>query len=254
MKVQREIFLPLSLVERRGGFAGDLAGYARTLVRVVVEKGKPNAQRLREYSEAALPSLEESLFASTPVYKDMDEVLLGDSLATLKAKLPGDPATQEALKGRAPADAARELVAGSRLDDPAVRRQLYAGGAAAVAASTDPMIVLMRAIDTDARKYRTQYDDQVASPERIAGGKIGRLRAEPDDGLQLCVNRRHHRRQLGLAGGEQGGRSRRHHLRQQHAVAAVAIRVRRCGGTGRQRGFARHPGSAAQHLSREPSG
>jgi hypothetical protein len=168
------------MIERRAGFAGDLAAYARTLVRVVADKQKPNAARLREYNDAALPSLEQSLFASDPVYKDMEAVLLADSLAMLKEKLPNDPATGLVLKQGAPADVARDLVAGTRLDDPAVRKQLYEGGEAAIRNSTDPMIVLMRGIDAEARKYRTQYDDQVASVERIAGGRIGRRRFDRD--------------------------------------------------------------------------
>ena len=153
--IEREIYLPLLMIERRSGFAGDLAGYARTLVRVVAEKQKPNAQRLREYNDAALPSLEQSLFASDPVYKDMEEVLLADSLGMLKDKLPNDPATAAVLAGRAPATIARELIAGTRLDSPAVRKQLYEGGESAITSSTDPLIVLMRTVDAEARTYRT---------------------------------------------------------------------------------------------------
>jgi peptidase S46-like protein len=177
---ERETYLPLLMIERRAGFAGDLAAYARTLVRVVADKQKPNSARLREYNDAALPSLEQSLFASDPVYKDMEAVLLADSLAMLKEKLPNGPTTGAVLEQRAPADVARGLVAGTRLDDPAVRKQLYDGGEAAIRNSTDPMIVLMRSIDAEARKYRTQYDDQVASVERIAGGRIGRRRFDRD--------------------------------------------------------------------------
>lgn len=180
VKVEREIYLPLLMIERRSGFAGDLAGYARTLVRVVTEKRNPNSKRLREYNDAALPSLEQSLFASNPVYKDMDEVLLADSLGMLKEKLPHDPTTATVLKGRAPAEVAHELVAGTTLDSPAVRKQLYEGGEAAIKNSTDSMIVLMRTIDAEARRYRTQYDDRVASVERIAGGRIGRRRFDRD--------------------------------------------------------------------------
>src|SRR5262249_42621936 len=82
--------------------------------------------------------------------------------------------------GRTPAQAAHELVAGTKLADPAARRQLYAGGVKAIESSTDSMIILMRAIDPEARRYRTRYDDEVASVERIAGGAIGRLRFAKD--------------------------------------------------------------------------
>jgi hypothetical protein len=180
VRIEREIYLPFLMIERRSGFAGDLASYARTLVRVVADKQKPNSARLREYNDAALPSLEQSLFASDPVYKDMEAVLLADSLAMLQEKLPNDPTTGAVLEGRAPADVARDLVAGTRLDNPAVRKQLYDGGEAAIRNSADPMIVLMRSIDAEARTYRTRYDDQVASVERIAGGRIGRRRFDRD--------------------------------------------------------------------------
>jgi hypothetical protein len=176
MKVQREIYRPYIMFERRSGMAGDLAGYARTLVRVAAERQKPNGQRLREYNQANLASLEQSLFANTPVYADMEEVELADSLAMLKEMLPDDPGTALVLKGRSPAQAAHDLVAGTKLGDPAARRQLYEGGAKAIESSTDPMIVVMRAVDPEARRYRTRYDDEVASVERIAGGTIGRLR------------------------------------------------------------------------------
>jgi hypothetical protein len=180
MKVRREIYLPYTLLERRYAFRGELAGFAQTLVRLAAEKTKPNSERLREYRVTALPSLEQWLFATTPVYKDMEEVELADSLATLQEKLPGDPATQAVLRGRSPAVVAHELIANTRLDDISVRQQLYQGGLDAVGASTDPLIALMRLIDPEARKYRTRYDDEVDSPVVLAGGKIGRLRFARD--------------------------------------------------------------------------
>jgi len=180
MSVERQIYLPYTLIENRNAFLGSLAGYARTLVRVSAEKTKPNGQRLREYGDVNLPSLEQTLFADAPVYPDLEEVQLADSLAMLQEKLPNDQVTRTVLNGRSPAAVARELVSGSKLGDPAVRRRLYEGGDAAIKASTDSMIVLMRTIDPEARTYRTRYDDDVSSVERIAGGAIGRLRFARD--------------------------------------------------------------------------
>jgi hypothetical protein len=65
-------------------------------------------------------------------------------------------------------------VANTKLDDVAVRKQLYEGGVAAVDASQDSMIALMRSVDADARKVRKQYDDQVDSVVRRNGGLLSK--------------------------------------------------------------------------------
>ena len=51
---------------------------------------------------------------------------------------PDDPFVKAVLNGRAPKEAATELVNGTKLADPAFRKQLVEGGEAAVAASDDP--------------------------------------------------------------------------------------------------------------------
>jgi hypothetical protein len=175
-QVEREIFTPLQMLERRAALPGDLAGFARSLVRLTTEEPKPNDQRLREFTSASLPSVKQALFAHTPVYKDMEELLLTDGLTMLQRKLPDDPATRASLQGATPAEAAHRLVTGSTLDDPAARERLYRGGRAAIDASTDPMVVLMRTIDAEARRVRARYEDEVESVERAAGTQIGRLR------------------------------------------------------------------------------
>ncbi len=57
-----------------------MAHYARALVRVTAEKQKPNPQRLREYTEARLPSLEQQLFSTAPVYRSLEVATLAESL------------------------------------------------------------------------------------------------------------------------------------------------------------------------------
>src|SRR5258708_8999195 len=69
---------------------------------------------------------------------------------------------QKVLNGKSPADAAKDIVAGTKLDDVAARKQLYEGGEAAIAASSDPLIVAMKAIEPDARPVRKQYHAKCA--------------------------------------------------------------------------------------------
>ena len=172
----KQIFLPVTYLERRAGFRGDLASFARILVRAAVEKAKPNGVRLREYRDSALPSLEQQLFSTAPVYKDLETVIMTQSLGELQHHLANDPATAEVLKDKTPAQVAEALISGTKLDEVAVRKQLYEGGVAAVNASTDPLIVAMRDIDPEARKYRKQYDDEVDSVERRDGATLSKIR------------------------------------------------------------------------------
>ena len=177
MSEEKKFYLPLSFIEKNRGFNTELAYYARWIVRVVEEKTKPNEKRLREYRDSALPSLEQELFSSAPIYKSLDTVTLADSLAQMQEALGADnPAVKQVLNGQSPSDAAESLIEGTKLDDVSVRKQLYEGGTAAVQASTDPLIVLMRNIDPAAREVRKQYDDQVDAVEKRAGGKIARTR------------------------------------------------------------------------------
>jgi len=177
VKLYREIYLPYTYAEKTRGYNSQLAYFARWIVRATEEKTKPSDQRLREYRDSALPSLEQELFSTAPLYKSLETATLADSLAQMRDALGADnPVLQKTLGGRSPEDAAKDLIASSKLEDVAVRKQLYEGGPSAVQASTDPLIVLMRAIDTDARALRKQYDDQVDAVERRDGAAIARAR------------------------------------------------------------------------------
>jgi hypothetical protein len=112
-----------------------------------------------------------------PIYRGLEEVLLADSLQRALEKLgPNDPFVKAALGGRKPEEVAHELIAGTKLDDPAVRKKLIEGGPAAVAASTDPLIVFARRLDPIRREIRKWYEDNIQSAVRAAGEKIGKAR------------------------------------------------------------------------------
>ena len=174
-KTMRQIFYPLTYIERMNMFRADEAFTARTLVRVAAEKQKPNGERLREYRDSALASMEQGLFSTAPVYKDLEVALMTEALQEAQDYLGADNATlKKVLADRTPADAAAFYINNSKLDDVAVRKQLYDGGQAAVDASKDPLIVIMRDIDSEARKYRKQYDDEVDAVIRTNGAKVAK--------------------------------------------------------------------------------
>jgi hypothetical protein len=86
-------------------------------------------------------------------------------------------------------------VAETKLDDPAVRKQLWEGGKAAVDASQDPMITLARALDAGSRAIRKQFEDEVEAPisaasERIAAERFKAYGTEvyPDATFTLRLN------------------------------------------------------------------
>jgi hypothetical protein len=167
------------LAEYRYGSFGwsKLLATAGQVVRHAEETRKPNEQRLDEYIDAVLPSLENRLFSPAPIPKDLETVTLTDQLEGARQALGADhPYVKTVLGGRTPAEVAREAVEGTRLDQVEARRALVKGGPAAVQASTDPMIVLARRIDPLARELRRFDDDQVQAVIRRAGERIGRAR------------------------------------------------------------------------------
>jgi len=161
----------------RGFYSVHLTAFARTLVRFAEEQSKPNGDRLREYRDSALPSLQQQLFSAAPIYKNLEIATLAVSLAMMQEALgPEDAAVKAALGGKSPEAAAKAVIEGTKLNDVMVRKQLYAGGKAAVDASTDPLMVLMRNVDPEARAVRKRFDDEVEAVVRSDGAIIARAR------------------------------------------------------------------------------
>jgi len=174
IKVNQAIYGNLTYLERLRGVP-PLPQLARTLVRAAEERPKPNPERFREFRDSALPSLEQQLFSTEPIYKNLEIVLLTDALTEMQQSLGNENSdVQKVLQGQSPAEAAKQLITNTKLDDVAVRKQLYEGGQQAIDASTDPLITVMRAIDLDARAARKEYEDKVESVVRRDGATIAK--------------------------------------------------------------------------------
>lgn len=195
-----QLYLPYVFLEQGAGLGGGqpshLFGYARTLVRAAAERPKINTARLREYSDGALPRVAQRLEAPVPVYPELEKLNLSFSLERMREWLgPDAPIVRQLLSQDSPDSLAAKLVDGTQLADPQVRERLYAGGTAAVDASTDPMIAFARSVDAEARAVRKTYEDEVEAPEDAASEKIAQARFKiygtsepPDANFTLRLN------------------------------------------------------------------
>jgi hypothetical protein len=158
----------------RGSRMPDLA---LQIVQYVIEVKKPDGDRLDGFHDSQLESLRFRLFSPAPLYPKMEEALLTNSLQESLDELgPDDPFVKAALGGRTPAEVAQEVINGSKLTDPNLRKSLVEGGEAAVQASTDPLIVFARRIEPAVREIRKWYEDNIESVETTAGEKLGKAR------------------------------------------------------------------------------
>jgi len=154
-----------------------LLGIAVTLVRAADERTKPNAQRLPEFTDLNLPRLQRALLTPAPHYPDLDEIDLAFRLSKLRETLGTDDPLVKAFLGTAsPDELAHRLVSETKLGDPAVRKSLYDGGKDAIAASTDPMIVMARNLDPQLRALRKDVEDRITAPSRAAAERIAKAR------------------------------------------------------------------------------
>jgi len=177
VRTSEEIYRDYSLLEGAQAFDTTLFGYARTLVRLADETVKPNAERLREYSEGGLESLKMELFSAAPIYDDLETIKLADSLSLLVEGLgANNEIVRKILAGSSPRRRAAALVEGCTLKDVNARKQIAEGGRKGIDASQDPMIQLAKLVDPDARRLRKIRDEQVREVQRQAYAKIAKAR------------------------------------------------------------------------------
>jgi hypothetical protein len=159
------------------GLDSSLASLAQTIVQYVAEVKKPDGERLPGFHDSQLDSLKFQLASSAPIYNDMEIARMTGALELDLAEAgANDPFVKLVLNGQTPKQVATALVNGSKLADPSERKKLIDGGESAVAASTDPMIVLARKIDPTRRELIKWSEENVESVEQKAGEQLGKAR------------------------------------------------------------------------------
>jgi len=157
--------------------ASRLATIATQIVRYTGEIAKPNDQRYDEFRDNRIESFKFALLSSAPIYDDLDEASLTAWLDEAAKTLgTDDPFIKAALGGSSVKDVVHHAVRDTKLKDVAFRRSLLDGGSAAVAGSTDPMIVLARNVEPVIRELRAWNDANVARVESSAGERISKAR------------------------------------------------------------------------------
>jgi hypothetical protein len=139
--------------QRNYGFGPTSAGsslmaIAGSIVRLGTEASKPDSLRLPAFRGARLDNVKRQLLGDIRIDPEYEKLAIASQLRAAQQELPANDAFLAAtLAGRTPEAAADALVSSTKVGDVNFRRALVEGGAAAVAASTDPLIILARKVD-----------------------------------------------------------------------------------------------------------
>lgn len=167
------------IITNRGYRPRTLVGRAETIVLLSGEMEKPNGDRYREFRDSNLESLKLGLFSTAPIYADLEEVLLAETLREYTRILgTDDPFVNDLLQGQDPDQLAKQLIADTKLADPDVRKQLVEGGNQAIHASDDPLIEFALRLEPHYREERDWYEDRIESVEIAAKEKIANAQFE----------------------------------------------------------------------------
>jgi hypothetical protein len=178
MKVQQRLAQEALLVGARGSAT---LGQALSLVRITSQETKVPENRLPEYTESFLASQKSRLSGpggprEGAFNPELEKLQFQRGLEEALETLGGNhPFVKAVLGGKRPESLAKAAVDGTRIQDPAFRKELLAGGKKAVEACADPMIVLARRIEPLLLELRRRQDGVKATLEEH-GARIAKAR------------------------------------------------------------------------------
>jgi len=175
--IAKELGAEFGMLEGGRAFQSTYFNLARTLVRGVDERGKPDSERLPEFTTTRLPMIERRLGTPLPINSALEKVKLGWSLTKFRERLgTDDPLVMRVLGNESPEQLATRLIDGTRLGDNAVRKAIWAGGPDAVNQSQDPLIVFVRSIDESSRALRKRFETEVGAVQQKNAEAIAKAR------------------------------------------------------------------------------
>ncbi len=149
------------VLEGLGSHYSKLYSWAKTLVRLSVEKQKTNEERLKEYTDTEMAQIEQNLFSQEPVYKDLEKLRLLDALQRTVDHLGKNHPVSRIIRNHQTLESrVNDLLNTTQLFDLEYRKDLYEH-LDKVQTSTDPFIILAKEIDPYAREVRLQKENNL---------------------------------------------------------------------------------------------
>jgi hypothetical protein len=152
--------------------ASPLLNAAGGIVRIPQQAKLPDSLRLPQYRGKGLENIKNSILGDTSAEPEQDKQMIQAWLTEARKELPRtDPYLNAFLGGRSPEVAAEAAVNGTKLADSSARAALIEGGSAAVASSSDPLIVLARKLNPIAMRVQQRaarlQDVSSANTEKV---------------------------------------------------------------------------------------
>lgn len=159
------------------GFGGSqLLAAAGAMVRLPSQSKLPDSLRLAAFKGDGLDRTRATLLRPQVIDTASERMILAAQLRMASRHLPAtDPFIRAALAGKTPEAAAAALIGGTSLGSTNARKALVEGGAAAIAASRDPLIALARSIEPMATRTAmraAQLNNTIASNAALIGEAI----------------------------------------------------------------------------------
>jgi hypothetical protein len=135
--------------------ASPLLNVAGGIVRIPEQTKLPDSLRLPQYRGRGLENIKNAILGDVTSDPEQEKQLIQAWLTQAAKDLPkDDPYLKAFLGGRSPEVAAEAVVNGTKLADSTTRASLLEGGSAAVAGSSDPLIVLARKLNPIAMRVQ----------------------------------------------------------------------------------------------------